>query len=450
MKFKILLIVLLLLFALQTFIAAQGPAVTTPSSPAREPPSVLTGGNFISLQGRFTVALPQQNNGFHELALPTPFGQAKGDAYRWQMKEASFVVGYANAEQPIESPEIAEKVFDALREDFRKIAVSNNGRVWKEKQIELGGHRGIEQRLDMFSGFMIQRTYLVSNRLYQILMVIRTTLRDYEGVAAKVLDSFRLLTESEVSAKLAEEIARAEPDPLPQQPVAARVSTDARDNGLRDRVKSVLEESQDLSGTWLIQTRKRESFETYNEQGNLTRRESYDNKGSLFFIAAFGYIDGYRVSKGRPVRRENDPPLRIVSTPSVAGAKQSDPPYQIRYESKYDDQKRLIESNWFRSNGDRFRRLVYHYTENQLEGLVYSEDGSLNQRYISKIDKQGDEIERTVYDPRDGAPGKTYAYTYEFDSRGNWTKRTTSNLVTKDGKSEREPLSVRFRQITYF
>jgi hypothetical protein len=430
------------------------PAQTqSPSSPGGQtnrelPPSLATGDNFVSLQGRFSVSLPQQNHAFRALALPTPFGIAKGDAYEWRMKEASFVVGYADAAQPVDTQETAKQVFEALREEFKKIASANGGLVWKEKQVELGSHPGLEQRLDLFTGFMVQRTYLVSRRLYQTVMVVSTAQREYAGVASKVLDSFKLLNESDVSSSLAEEAAKAEPSPLPQQPIAQRVGSDEGDNGLRGRVKTVLEESQDLSGTWSVQTKKRDSFENYNEQGNLTRRESYDYKGNLYDITVYGYIDGNRVSQWKTIQREYNPPP--VMSPSGAVIKKWDPRYQTRFEFKYDNQKRLIEHSWFHNNGERFLRYVYNYTGNEVEKLVYSEDGSLNQRSVSLLDSKGNQIERTSFDPRDGAAGAKYSYVYEFDTNGNWTKRTTSKVITKDGRSQPEPLSVAFRTITYF
>jgi hypothetical protein len=437
-----------------SFALAQGPPpAQTPTSSAQVgegkrdgPPSLtVAGSNFVSLEGRFSVSLPAQGHTFRGLALPTPYGRAKGDAYEWRMKEASFVIGYADAAQSVDSPEAAKQVFELLREDFKKIASANRGLVWKEKEIALGSHQGIEQRLDLFSGFMVQRTYLVSHRLYQTVMVVSTAQREYESMAAKVLDSFKLLDESEVSSRLAEDAARAEPPPLPQQPIAQRVGSDASDNGLHGRVKTVLEESQDLSGTWSVQTKKRDSFESYNELGNLTRGEFYDYKGNLHDITVYGYIDGNRVSQSKTIEREYNPPP--VMSPPGAVTKKSDPRYQTRFEFKYDQQKRLIEHGWFHSNGELFLRYVYRFTGNQLERLVYSDDGSLNQRSVSLLDGKGNEIERTSFDPRDGASGAKHSYVYEFDAHGNWTKRTTSKAMTN---GQHEPLYVDFRTITYF
>jgi hypothetical protein len=44
-----------------------------------------------------------------------------------------------------------------------------------------------------------------------------------------------------------------------------------------------------------------------------------------------------------------------------------------------------------------------------------------------------------------------YSYAYDsFDAQGNWVKRTTSEWVTKDGKSSFAPSHVTCRTITYY
>ena len=432
-------------------VLAQGPppAAPAPSEPQTAKTNVGTSQSaaetFTSLEGRFSIALPQLH-GVRGLTISTPFGTAKGDAYFWRLDQGSFIAGHADAPVPVDSPETAPKVFASLREEIKKIATANNGNLREDKLLQLGKYRGVEQRVDLFSGFIVQRTYLVSRRLYQVSMILRTDQREYETAALKILDSFKVMDEPEVSARLDEEAKKAEPAPLPQEPGVQRAGTDATDDYMRGPVKTVLEESQDLSGTWSVQTRKRDSFVQYNQQGNRVRRESYDYKGNLYDITVYGFIDGSRVSTSKTVTREYNPPP-VVGGPVV---KKSDPRYQTKYEFKYDEQKRLIEHRWFHSNGDLFLRYVYNYKGNQLEELVYSEDGSLNQRYLFNLDAKGNEIDRTGFDTRDNKPGSTSFFTYELDSHGNWIKRTTSKQVNKDGKVQTEPQYVDFRTITYW
>jgi hypothetical protein len=181
---------------------AQSPPATqsTPSGEARKesPPSINDAGEFVSREGRFSISLPQHNHEFRPLSVPTPFGNAKGIAYVWNMKEGSFVVGYAEASRSMEDSQTAAKFFNTLREHLKKIAVKNNGRVGPEKQVQVDSHPGLEQRLEMFTGSFVQRTYIVGSRVYQTLFIFKSTQEVYESSAAGVLDSFKVLSETEV------------------------------------------------------------------------------------------------------------------------------------------------------------------------------------------------------------------------------------------------------------
>ena len=160
------------------------------------------------------------------------------------------------------------------------------------------------------------------------------------------------------TARQAQEAAKAEPSPLPQTPVPQRAGTDASDEGLRGHVRTVLSESQDLSGTWSVQGRKRDLLDTYNEQGNKVRTEEYDSKGNLSAITVYGYVDGSRVSAFNSIDREYNPPPLIVSVAPAPGAeiKKPDARYQYRFGFKYDDKKRLTEMTYFQSTGEIWLR----------------------------------------------------------------------------------------------
>lgn len=415
----------------------------------REVPSVVGAKTFVSLEGRYSISLPD-HKGVGPLTIPTPFGEAKGDLYHWETKEATFGVGHADAAMALDGPVARKQFFDSDIERFNKVATSNNGTVAAVKQITLDKYPGIEQRVDLFTGSVVQRTYIVSRRVYEIVAVMRNSQRVYESVALGVLDSFRVLSEAAVTAQLAQEAAKAEPSPLPQTPVARRAGSDASDEGLRGRVKSVLIESQDLSGTWSVQGRKRDSLCTYNEQGNRVRTEGYDPRGNLSSITVYGYIDGSRVSAFNLIDREYNPPL-IASVAPAPGAelKKPDPRYRYRYAFKYDDKKRLTEETLFHSDGEIWARRVYKYKGNQKEELVYSEDGSLTHRSVYVLDDQGNEIEETIFEPNGSIRAKE-KYTYKFDAQGNWTTRTTYEIVMNEKREQSTPYSVHFRTITYY
>jgi hypothetical protein len=311
----------------------------------------------------------------------------------------------------------------------------------------------LELKLELPAGLTWQRYYLVSRRLYEVNLALKTEQRAFEDLALKVLDSFKILSDADVSATLKAKAAEAEPSPLPQEPVVSRVGSDAADDGLRGSVKTVFQEDEDLSGTWSVQGRKPVAMEYYDERGNLTKREFYDYKGNLSEIMVYGYLDGARVSRRKSIEHEYNPPAMMVVSPPGPARPKSDPRYSNKFTFQYDDQKRLIEKAWLLNNGELSIKYVYKYSgnpANQREELVYSSDGSLNQRYLSILDEKGNEVEQTSFETRDGSIRSKNKYAYEFDAKGAWIKRTTSKWHTQDGKSYYAPAYVDYRTISYY
>jgi hypothetical protein len=415
---------------------------------SKSPPSVVGAGTFLSPEGRFSIALPAGTHGFRPVALNTPAGKLTGDSYTWTMKEGLYTAGFADATQSIDDAETVARMFTSIREGLAAWANSKNGKLVSDRRWDLDKHPGLEVKLEFPEASLWQRFCVESNRIFQVVLLVKSEQRTDEAVALKVLDSFKILSEAEVAAALKAKIAEAEPDPLPQEPVAARAGSDAGDDHLRGDVKTVFQESEDLSGSWTVSGRKPSSMWYYNKGGNLTKQESYDYKGNLFQITVYGYIDGARVSKFKTIQRNYNPPP-MMAPPGAAPSK-FDSRYSNKYTFRYDDQKRLIEKTWFLSNGETTTRYAYKYSGNQLETLAYSRDGSLNRRVVATVDDKGNETEETEFEKLDGPSKDKYSYTYEFDAKGNWTKRVTLKWVTKDGKASSVPEYVSYRTITYY
>mgnify|MGYP006173506129 CR=1 FL=1 len=95
------------------------------------------------------------------------------------------------------------------------------------------------------------------------------------------------------------------------------------------------------------------------------------------------------------------------------------------------------------------QRSVYKYEGNQKEELLYSANGELMGRALSILDDKGNVIERTGFG-YDGSLSSKISYTYEFDSHGNWTKRTSSRDGGRERLRQLNPPSVHVRTITYY
>ncbi len=328
-------------------------------------------------------------------------------------------------------------------------AAAKEGKVLSNGEFTTSGLTGREVRVEFPQMYVVNRVVASGDRIYQITAVLKKDPQTLEEVN-KALNSFRVLTAAEVEAAVRKNVEAASPAPLPQEPVVKRPKSDAGDEGLKGKVKTVFTESEDLSGTWSVQGRKPSSMEYYNEQGNLTKRESYDYKGNLDDITVYGYLDGERVSLIGSIGHEyNPPPMMVASAPGAAKPKY-DPRYSYKFKFKYDGGGRLLEKAWYMSSGEPWLRYVYNYKGNQKEELVYSADGSLNQKYLYTLDDKGNEVEEVIYETKDNSVRSKYSYSYEFDAKGNWTKRVSSKWGTKDGKEGYQPSSVYYRTLTYY
>jgi hypothetical protein len=428
---------------------AASPCFAQTGKPPDGPPPPAKNGSekareFVSLQGRFTISLPEQVSGYRDISANVPEGRIEGDSFNWMTPEGYFEVSYIDLPGALAT----KAVFDRSRDN--KLRLNRKAKLAGESDITLDGNPGRETRFETPDGILIVRTYLAGSRLYEAAVALTNSLKSKESEAVRALDSLRLLPQSAVDAARRKEMADATPSPLPQAAAASRLKSDAEDEGLKGRVKTVFRETQDLSGTWSVGGRKPSAMDYYDEKGQLTKQETYDYKGNLFQVAVYGYVDGARVRSDQMIHHEYDPPpVMVAGGPGGAGQK-SDPRYSYKFGYRYDERGRLAEKVSYDSGGKIWLRYVYKFEGNKREESVYSEDGSLNQRYVYTLDDKGNEVEKTGYDVKDGSASERYTYVYEFDAKGNWSKRTTSQFVTKEGKSSFVPSYVTFRTIAYY
>lgn len=445
MKLTRLSLLIIIIISSTALASAQGFSVEK-----NNPPPLTGKETFTSLDGRFTVALPQQISGFSPISFDTPKGRVTaGDSYTWRLEGVEFDISYMDTPTPFASAEDAKARLHKGADSIIASATSKGGTLVSRSDVSLGENVGHEIRLESNQLLIISRFYAAGKRVYQLTAVFKKGSPVKES-AVKALDSFKLLTPDEVNAARAKKAAEAAPNPLPQEPATKKLKSDAEDEGLKGRVKTVFTEREDLSGTWAVQGRKPSSVDYYNEPGNLTKRESYDYKGNLFEVSVYGYLDGDRAMNDKTVQYEYDPPpIAVAAAPGQAKSKY-DPRYHYKLKYKYDERGRLAEETWYGNDGKLWMRYVYKYDGDKKEELVYSEDGSLNQHYLYTLDGKGDEIEEISYDVKGGAIENRYSYSYEYDPKGNWTKRTTSKWLEKDGKGQFVAYSVTYRTIAYY
>ena len=92
---------------------------------------------------------------------------------------------------------------------------------------------------------------------------------------------------------------------------------------------------------------------------------------------------------------------------------------------------------------------TYGIKGNRVENTTYPSGDSPIGKEEYKYDDRGNIIEMTLRDDH-GAALSREAYSYEFDTLGNWTKMVTSLVVFENGRLKREPLEVTYRIVTYY
>lgn len=453
---KFVLCLLILLFSSVGFTqpppaAARRPSDKVPKTVAWESVESLPATEaFSSLEGRFKIALPEKVQGYGGLSQKQTGGAGTGEEFRWKFAEAEIRGFYLDLPNSNLTGSAAELV--------RLVAVLRSGLVSKypmAKLVSEGNAPGSPPYsfyvYDLGSeGFTSAYFFLDRKRIYQFNASFKD--RAVEDRINRAIVTFELLSQQDVDAEFKRKYEEMKPLPLPQTPAVIRLTSDAQDEGLKGNVWKIVEESENKGSNSSVLGRKMSSIEYYDKGGALTQRDSYDYRGNPFEITIYGYIDGKRVSKSKMTSYEYDPPpMMVPAKPSSKPEPKRDPRYDYSFDFKYENGK-IVERQMIFSNGKKGMRYVYKHSPNQFERLVYTEEGTLNQRYVSILDANGNEIEKTnfglanfhIYGDR------KYKYAYEFDSKGNWIKKVTSTEVKENGVTRWEPSYITYRTITYY
>ncbi|PWT87399.1 MAG: hypothetical protein C5B55_14865 [Blastocatellia bacterium] len=92
---------------------------------------------------------------------------------------------------------------------------------------------------------------------------------------------------------------------------------------------------------------------------------------------------------------------------------------------------------------------TYGIKGNRLENISYPTGDSQAGKEEYKYDDKGNIIEMTLRNDQGNILSRE-AYSYTFDSIGNWTKMVTSLVVFEDGQLKREPVEITYRTLTYY
>jgi len=189
---------------------------------------------------------------------------------------------------------------------------------------------------------------------------------------------------------------------------------------------------------------KKESL-SYKEDGTLSSKSVYtfDVKGNLIETVMYGPQGslGIRIVEKYDEKEKNTETISYKPDGSI----------YARYVNTYDEKGHLKEKISYKADKSIDYKVIYTNDEKgrMTESLIYKADGSLDEKRVYSYNEKGYETKVDVYNA-DGLPHEKETYAYEFDSVGNWIKKTTKKWVSKKGKLEAEPPYIVKRTITYY
>ena len=202
---------------------------------------------------------------------------------------------------------------------------------------------------------------------------------------------------------------------------AQKQQSDRAFQHFKGQVKSVSVERAKLNGS-VEAARQPHKMLTFDADGNLLIDKAYQ-MGEEFDVRTYSVIDGERVVKhdvlSKNVFAGIGPGRREPTRPR-------DPRYSAKIKYKYDSKGNRTEIAWVDQDGVPALTYKYKLEGNRKEVSVYRSDGSFSHGYVTILDDKGNEVESwDVLKNTNSGSGVKSKYTYlEFDSQGNWTKRT--------------------------
>ncbi len=403
-------------------------------------------GSFSSLQTGISVDLPKQVSGY---------SGEKGLLYNWRLTEGYYYVGVESKIFDVENTDkFKTETGKSINEIYNGIAgdlFETPSKIFSasEKEINYQGHKGIELRATLTDTVMIIRVFWIKNTVYKIAVLLTEKQKQFETQAIKVLNSLKVISKEEKEKIIKEKFDEATPQPLPQSPITQKVKSDAEDENLKGKVKSILQESKYIKGTKADSPKQKESEGFYNEDGNWLKRISYDSHGLPFQIRVYGYIDGNRVEKAGFIYYGLifPGPPRPVSP----NAPKRDLRYSMKFAYKYDDKNRLSEEIVYSNDGTIWTKSVFTYNENTVEEIRYQDNGKNSSKNIKTFDSKENEIESVYFGLNSDKFREKSIYKYiDFDKNGNWIKRTRQYFTNNNETEKEEWIEEEFRTITYY
>lgn len=194
------------------------------------------------------------------------------------------------------------------------------------------------------------------------------------------------------------------------------------EDSIKARLKYDLNEMGELSSEKVLAGENQNYWtrRTYNQRGQLLAVRAYDTADQTLWFTKYTYDKKDRPKVMKSFRGDS----------SFVG--------QTLYE--YDGKGNLIEENVYEGEVVKNKIKYTYYNKNLRDKTVYYWDPNdkyykIDNKYVYGYDKDGNIISLKTH------KGDSYTYKYEFDSKGNWIRKTVSN--------QGQPTQVIVRKIEY-
>jgi hypothetical protein len=197
----------------------------------------------------------------------------------------------------------------------------------------------------------------------------------------------------------------------------------------------------------------------YDARGNKVEEDFYSWTGTRIGRLVYTYDEAGRRLTETSYDRDAGVSWKVINSYDAGARSVERTQYQgsvLRYKvlTRHDDKGRVVEQETLEFNAPRNLhtdhapvpgKITYAYNDSDRtrEVSTYIPNGALKKREVHTSDERGNETVWTnAYD------GGTLLFKFEYDTYGNWTKKTRLTLAA--GAKEPELQGVEYREITYF
>lgn len=239
---------------------------------------------------------------------------------------------------------------------------------------------------------------------------------------------------------------------------AQKLATDAVLDGLNGKVKNVTK----------ITYEARTDFQGVTSEGDMLERleTAYNSKGwrktmtyvtpeaDVIFRSRFKH-DGFGLTTVEQIVDNNE---NIIGRTYYSYDAQNvlkemwvedaDRQIESRTLVRFDAQGRMVQRSLNDAAGNIYKREVFTYIGSNVDKkVVFDRTGKKMQEWRYEYDENNEPVSQTLYDYSEAEPEMTITiFQYEYDSHGNWTRRTESELIDGDPKMQ----YIVTREIEYF